>query len=204
VSSEVVRASPATVSLEARAMRILRVLAVIAVMVLPATADWVTATVATGDEPIAAAVNPVTNRIYVTNRNEGTVTVIDGSTNGTTTVEVDFAPCAVAVNPVTNKIYVGDYGGVTVIDGATNDATPVGPMFSSVGVAANPVTNKIYAVGDDEFVTVIDGTGDTVVATVGAGPLPRAVAVNTVTNRVYVTGGLEPGYRLETFPVWWQ
>ena len=36
--------------------------------------------------PIAVAVNPVTNRIYVANNGSNDVTVIDGATNATTTV----------------------------------------------------------------------------------------------------------------------
>ena len=75
---------------------------------------------------MAVAVNPVTNKIYVAN-SSGTVTVIDGATNTTTTVAAGTAPIAVAVNPVTNKIYVANQGSnnVTVIDGATNTTTTV-------------------------------------------------------------------------------
>ena len=65
-----------------------------------ASADWVTATVPTGNAPSAVAVNPVTNRVYVANSSSKDVTVIDGSTNGTTTVPVGSDPGAVAVNPV--------------------------------------------------------------------------------------------------------
>ena len=36
------------------------------------------------------------------------VTVIDGATNHTTTVNAGTHPQAVAVNPVTNKIYVAN------------------------------------------------------------------------------------------------
>ena len=56
----------------------------------------------------------------------GTVTVIDGATNLTTSVSVGASPQAIAVNPVTNKIYVANSGGtVTVIDGATDTISSV-------------------------------------------------------------------------------
>ncbi len=74
------------------------------------------------------AVNPVTNKIYVAKPGSNTVTVIDGATNGTTTVNVGAGPRAVAVNPVTNKIYVANWSqqcNVTVIDGATNATVTV-------------------------------------------------------------------------------
>ena len=77
------------------------------------------------------------------------VTVIDGASNHTASVQVGAGPVAVAVNPVTNRIYVAnDLGNsVTVIDGATIPpaavaTVPVG-LFPSA-IAVNPVTNKVY------------------------------------------------------------
>ena len=76
------------------------------------------------------AVNPVTNKIYVTNMGgqlgfSNTVTVIDGSTNSTASVTVGSSPVQVAVNSVTNKIYVSSSASdnITVIDGVTNITT---------------------------------------------------------------------------------
>src|SRR5580704_753097 len=46
-----------------------------------ADAQTITATVNVGTGPFSAAVNPVTNKIYVVNRNSNNVTVIDGATN---------------------------------------------------------------------------------------------------------------------------
>lgn len=85
----------------------------------------VVATVPTGTNPAALAVNPSTNRIYVANYNSGNVTVIDGATHAKTNVPVGFRPGSLAVNQANNKIYAADWGGannVTVIDGATNAA----------------------------------------------------------------------------------
>ena len=84
--------------------------------------DNSTVTVSAGTYPVAVAVNPVTNMIYVANKNSDNVTVIDGSDNSTVTVSVDVIPVAVAVNSVTDKIYVANWGSnpvgtVTVING---------------------------------------------------------------------------------------
>jgi len=84
--------------------------------------------VPTGDKPYAIGVNSVTNRMYVANADDGTLTVIDGATHSTATIAVGSNPQAVAVNPVTNKIYVANAnpsGTVTVIDGVSNAATTV-------------------------------------------------------------------------------
>jgi DNA-binding beta-propeller fold protein YncE len=89
-----------------------------------------TATINVGPDPGAIAVNPVSNKIYVVNCGQGpgdttpnwdgTVTVIDGTDNSTTTVPLGLHPNAVAVNPFTGQAYVANEGDntVTVIDGA--------------------------------------------------------------------------------------
>src|SRR6266481_4029590 len=160
---------------------------------LAGRAQSVTATVAVGISPQAAAVNPVTNKIYVANRG-GTVTVIDGIANTTTTVAAGTTPNAVAVNPVTNKIYVANQisNNVTVIDGATNATTTVTAGTSPAPVAVNPVTNQIYVANSGSAnVTVIDGATNTT-KTVSTGT-PVAVAVNPVTDRIYVVNNGNPG-----------
>jgi YVTN family beta-propeller protein len=125
-----------------------------------ASAQSVTATVAAGTQPQAVAVNPVTNKIYVSNFNGNSVTVIDGVTNTPTTIAAGSNPGGIAINPVTNKIYVvkGGSDNVTVIDGATDTTTTVAAGSTPYWVAVNPVTNKIYVANySGNSVTVIDG-----------------------------------------------
>jgi len=117
-----------------------------------------TTTVPTGVSPDAVAVDPVTNKVYVTNYGSHSVTVIDGASNATTTVSAGSNPCAAAVSPVTNKVYVANRGSdsVTVIDGATNSAIPVAAGTSPSAVAVNPVTNRVYVANrNSDNVTVI-------------------------------------------------
>ncbi len=105
------------------------------------------------------------------------MTVIDGVSNNSTTVNTGFYPRGVAVNPVTNRIYVANQcgndlacnsgGTVTVIDGATNNTQTVRVGVSPYAIAVDKVTNKIYVgnvgcVGgypcpNPGTVTVIDG-----------------------------------------------
>jgi YVTN family beta-propeller protein len=55
-------------------------------------------------------------------------------------------------------------------------------------VAVNPNTNRIYVANhNSNNVSVIDGAGNTVAATVAVGTYPWDVAVNPNTNRVYAT-----------------
>jgi YVTN family beta-propeller protein len=93
-----------------------------------ATNDTITVPVV--GSPVAVAVNPVTNKIYVATRGSNNVTMIDGATNSTQTVTIGTIPNAVAVNPVTNKIYVADYGdNVTVVEEAPTNDTKVRAAF---------------------------------------------------------------------------
>jgi YVTN family beta-propeller protein len=148
------------------------------------------ATLPSGQGPYAAAVNPVTNRIYIANYTGNSVTVIDGSNHTTATVSAGIAPASVAVNPATNKIYVANFIGatLTVIDGATNGASTIGVGTGASTVAVNPVTNKIYVANSvSGTVTVIDGATHST-STIGGLFSPWSVAVNPVTNKIYVTG----------------
>ena len=75
-----------------------------------------------------------------------TVTVIDGATNHTLTLDVGLYPVSVAVNPVTNKIYVVNLndpslqvldGTVAVIDGTTSPP-PTFALGLTTGLTPTP------------------------------------------------------------------
>jgi uncharacterized protein len=140
--------------------------------------------------PYAVVVNPKTNKVYAVNSSDGTVTVMNGSGNSTTTVRVESQPVAIAVNPVTNKIYVGNSGSgtVSVIDGATDAVTTtvkVGAL--PYVIAANPATNKIYVSRTfSNTMSVIDGVTNTT-SNLKAGIQADAIAVDSVTNKLYLT-----------------
>ncbi len=107
--------------------------------------------------------NPVTNKVYVTNSGSTNVTVIDGASNTTSTVAAGNGPVTSAVNPVTGKIYVANKGGsdVTVITEAQAQPNPlttaITPLpgntttnaaqafqFNAANTAPPPVTNLFF------------------------------------------------------------
>jgi DNA-binding beta-propeller fold protein YncE len=178
-----------------------------------------TTSVSVGANPYVPVVNSVTNQIYVPNAcgNDptcaspyvpGTVTVIDGATDSTTSVNVGILPDAVDVNPVTNQIYVANECGddpycastatMTVIDGASLATTGVAiGGYYPFAIAVNSVSNKIYVpsqcFGDPSCqgdpngtVTVIDGTTLATIGVAIGGSSPYTIAVNSVTNKIYV------------------
>jgi DNA-binding beta-propeller fold protein YncE len=134
---------------------------------LPVAAQVVVGTLPVGDYPTSAALNTVTNTLYVVNTlcssfvcpNPGSVTVVDGATHAIKgTVNVGIGPGSIAVNSTTNKIYVGNVcgndpncqspGSITVIDGATLATATVVVGYVPSSIAMNPVTNRIYVANE--------------------------------------------------------
>ena len=108
--------------------------------------------------PQQIAVDESTNRIYVENQSDGTVSVIDGShCNGT-----DVSGC----NQAWPTIAVG--------------ASPQGLGF-------NPRNHTLYVTNtDDNTVSVINTTSQNVVATFPTGAAPRAVGIVFDRNTVFI------------------
>jgi YVTN family beta-propeller protein len=143
-------------------------------------------------------INPATDRLYVGNSDDGSISVIDMTSDtvvATVTglkVNVSDGPVDIAANPVTNFIYVGrtvHFGGqISVIDGATNSVSTIGGLGAHpISLAVNATTNRIYVANQlSDSVSVIDGATNTVVSTIGGFASPVGVAVNPVTNLVYV------------------
>ena len=170
-------------------MTMRRMLALAGCAAISMLAQPVSTNLATGQQPMAIAVNETTNRAYVVGHNSSSVTVIDGkSRTAVATIQTGSGPEAVAVNPVTNRIYTVNSGesSVSVIDGATNTVVATvrtGSNCNNIGV--NPTTNKIYVTNNSgHSVTVIDGDTN-IAATVRVGQGPRGIAVNPVTNKIY-------------------
>jgi YVTN family beta-propeller protein len=144
-----------------------------------------------GEKPKDIAVNEVTNRVYVVNEKDDTVSIINGSDNGVITeISVGDKPKAIAVNEVTNRVYVANEhsNDVTVINGSDNSViTEISVGEKPKIIVVNEASNKIY-VGNftEKSITVIDGVTNNL-SSISVGDKPSSIAVNEVTNRVYVT-----------------
>jgi uncharacterized repeat protein (TIGR01451 family) len=164
-----------------------------AVSVIDGATNTVIATIPITAGAIYAAVNPATDRLYVTHGNGGPniVTVIDTLTNAVvTTIAVGARPDGVAVNPITDRVYVANNGGssVSVIDGATNTVVGAIPLAFPVSVTLDPVVNRVYVTTNGTNVAVIDGATNAVLATIPdrSDTLAFGIGTNPVTNRLYV------------------
>jgi len=151
----------------------------------------VIATIAVGNRPIYLAVDHATNRVYVSNQLDGTVSVIDGATNTVmATVKVGLYPNGIAVNPRTNRIYVANLnsGTLSIINGEKLTTSTLRLGQSPAKVAVNSSTNRVYVTLEEQegSLAVVDGKKRKVIASVPLPPYPLSVAVDTSLNQIYV------------------
>ncbi len=130
---------------------------------------------------------PTTNRAYVANSSDGSVSVID-IVDGKVidTITVNTGPFAMAAHPTANLVYVthNQLDIVSVIDTTTNQVlTTVNVGDNPYDVAVNDVRNKAYIANPgawgsgDDTVTIINTTNQQVIKTVVVGQDPAAVDV---------------------------
>jgi YVTN family beta-propeller protein len=159
-----------------------------------------------GSQPIA--VNNITNKIYVTNTNGGTVSVIDSNSGSVTkNIGVGTTPVYVAVDSFTNRIYVAneESNTVSVLDG--NNDSVIGQIFVGnfpTNMVLSHVLNgtQIYVSDAEGIVSVIDtssGKKDVYDIPVGNGSTYMAEGGNA---KIYVAdGGDNTVYAIDVFNV---
>lgn len=134
---------------------------------------------------------------YTTNRQDGTVSVIDTATNTVVAMPmVSGDPVGIAVMPDGSKVYVTQtQGAVVVIDAATNTIVgspiPVGASPQSIAILPNGTKAYVGNFSGDS-VSVIDTVTNTVIGSpipVGAGP--KSIAITPDGSKAYVTNSID-------------
>lgn len=145
--------------------------------------------------PNGLALNPYTNRLYVTSRNNRTVLMVNAATMQTMQQAFGgISPFGIAVNPVTNKVYAADFADddIRVFDGATLNLLTiisVGGSPQPALLAVMPSTNQIFVAlhGANTF-AVIDGAQDRLVYVHNVNLAGAwAVAVDDKRQRLFVS-----------------
>ena len=87
------------------------------VSVIDGANDAVVATVNVGNLPYVLAVNPVTNKIFVSNTFSNEITLIDGATNAITTIKAGSAD-SIVIDTKRDRAYLIGWEGtsLTVLD----------------------------------------------------------------------------------------
>jgi YVTN family beta-propeller protein len=151
-------------------------------------------TIVVGDstQPLGIDVHLSTGKVYVASFNNDSIYVIDGTTREVIkAIGGGDTPQGVAVSQAGDRVYVTHkYDPVFVVqvstDSVVNDTLLAGTWPE--GIAVNPNGNKIYVANPGSFdLSVIDGNFDTTITTIDPYYGCTYVAVNAVTNKVYVT-----------------
>jgi len=160
--------------------------------------------VPTGGGAFGLAVNHNINRIYVTNRDARTISVVNGATNLVVeTVPVPFngSPFVAVVNLNNNRLYVTydpdvPYDGPNRVAVYQTSLSGTGEAIADIGVgggaeggiAFNNVNNHVYVTNRFSNSVTVIRADNSIAATVNGGNFaePFGVGVNPNTNRVYV------------------
>jgi YVTN family beta-propeller protein len=153
--------------------------------------------IAVGDNPRTIGANFLVGRVYVTNVDSRTVSVVDTTTNKViATLPVGAGAGSPVANLPLRKVYVANStdGTVSVIDDATltvkHVAVGAGPQYGAVdGQHAKVYVNNVT----DKTISVIDSTTDKVIKTIpsGAGTTANFGAVSPVYRRYYLPNQLD-------------
>ena len=148
-----------------------------------------------GVAPNVLYLNQNLNKLYVTDPASNIITVIDTSRSDfpTKVIPAEGMPRTIGGNDLTNMVYVSlaQAKKVGVIDVASDkmikeiplDAKSVFPLL----IATNDKKNEIYVADyGTDFISVLDGIGNTVKKTITVGNKPIWVAYNPVIDKIYV------------------
>jgi YVTN family beta-propeller protein len=115
------------------------------ISVLDTSADRVVTTILVGNGPYGVAVNPISNVIFGSNYNDGTVSVIDGTKNTVTqTLKVGTNPEFAAFDSVTLSVYVANSNDGTVSVLAAFAGTP--GQTNCVGQSVSALTSQYHGI----------------------------------------------------------
>jgi YVTN family beta-propeller protein len=160
-----------------------------------------------GRQPTHIGVNIPTNKVYVDNVLDNTVSVIDLNVGKVTaTVPLASRPAGLAVNPASNRFYVSVKGGVAVYNGVDNSlittiAVSGNPSIIAISAAPfNADTMRIYVQDSaDNEVHVIDAVSNQVIAELPVSHPGNGIAVNETTNQVFVSSASPSGGSVSVF-----
>lgn len=134
--------------------------------------------------------NPLTNRIYFRVGEGATVGVVNGATNVATPLPGITNVSNILVNTNLNRVYFLTSTGVRVLNGADDTEIANIALPGASSFAINQTTGRIFVRSfqsqQNHNLTAIDGNTNAVVSTVTLSNSLSTIAINEVTNRLYI------------------
>ncbi len=148
-----------------------------------------------GRQPQGIGVLARSDRFFVANTSEGTVSALEGffDWEESKLPSGGQRPSAVAVDPEQCRMYVTNTGSdsISVFSVCANRqiaSVRLGSGSAPDGIVVVREHNAVYvAMSGADSVAVIDGDSLSVVRSIATGPRPAQIAVNTITDKIYVT-----------------
>lgn len=157
------------------------------------TAAWVeVARVPVGEFPVRAIFSPADSMLYVSNRNDDSVSVVANASAGSSlidTIPVGDSPFELAIDPMGAMLYVGNYDdrSISIIDTASHNVVDTialpqtGGAGQPVGLHVSPDGSQLYVAANGADFHVIDTATRSIVATLNTGLAPAMLAFNDAT-----------------------
>ncbi len=153
-----------------------------------------------GLAPIGVALDPSDGKLFVTNSDSNTVSVVSTSEKETiATIPVGNSPAGIAYAGPSGQVFVANAGSDNVsILSATEDTvtTTVTLSASPEAVVYDPGTNEVFVANNDGSVTLLNASTDAVVTTVetnSPGVFPLGAAYDPATGEIFITSGFDTG-----------
>lgn len=137
--------------------------------------------------PCDIAINPITDIAVITNKKDGSVSIVDLTTETVlSTIPVGKAPIGVAVDRELNIAVIGNSRDdtVSIIDLDTYQVTSTIPVGNKPeGIAVNPLNHTGLVVNHkDDYLSVIDLTSLSVTHAIPTGKKPKDISIDPLLN----------------------
>ncbi|MEU0244605.1 YncE family protein [Streptomyces sp. NPDC006235] len=138
--------------------------------------------------PLGVAVDPVSHRVYVTQPDFNSVSVVDPATKAViSTIPVRQQPTNIVIDAQRRRSYVANSGfnAVSVIDIDTGGVADIDVGAGPNGLAVDS-RGDVYVTHPDGLVRLIDAGSSTVIARIPVGSQPAGLAFEPHSDRLYV------------------
>ncbi|MEN8208569.1 MAG: YncE family protein [Candidatus Fermentibacteria bacterium] len=157
----------------------------------PPPPDSIAMSIQVGDYPWGACILPSGEYVYVANQNDGTVSVIDVSTDTVSnTIDIGSNGYGTAVTPTGDLVFISHGSTVSVIETSSQQKTNEIPSGGSGARAMSmlpPYGEYLYVTNyQSQTVGVIRTSDQTLVDTIGVGVWPEGITCDPTGSYVYV------------------